>query len=66
MYTKCFVDAQNYKTYSFHTNHFTSHQPNVSIYPLGGRFDLQQNEVAHLFVIQFGCQYYPLGPLALF
>jgi hypothetical protein len=28
--------------------------------------DLQQNEVAYLFVIQFGCQYYPLGPLALF
>jgi hypothetical protein len=30
------------------------------------QLDLQQNEVIYLFVIQFGCQYYPLGPLALF
>jgi len=30
------------------------------------QLDLQQNEVAYLFVIQFGCQYYPLGLLVLF
>jgi len=30
------------------------------------QLDLRENEVAYHFVIQFGCQYYPLGLLAVF